>query len=356
MAEHYKGLPEDAEADYLKAIRESIEAGLPETGPAVTGIALRLADLYEKLERYEDALEIFGRVFGIFGGREHTAPIESREDAERMRKVVGIALRVGDVYKQKGDLKAAEKFYEWSTKTILGLRSPPPLIHHSVPTSSSTAHDWASPASLITDEDLTRKGLAPTHTQPSSEFAPASPPTAAKGLQPAPWATISDLGGSLEQLAGLYADMGRIDLALALYSHALNLLTRDDSLAPPARSCRAAILSNNMAECFVQLGGTHLVQAERWGRKALEDAERAIELGGVEECGECATVVEYNLGCIDELQKKYRSAISHFVKSREHAASVKYIDGVRMGREALARVRRAMTEAKQQTQDQRDAS
>ncbi|KAJ3054972.1 hypothetical protein HK097_000197 [Rhizophlyctis rosea] len=303
---------EDAEVEYIKAIDESIKGGLPEHGPEVTGIILRLAELYEKLNRHDEALATFYRVFVNYEGTEFQGATSTAllQDSMRMRQIVGLSQRIGDVYRSKGDMRMAEDFYEWSTKTIMGFYEPPPRMKswtmpHAISSQTTQMTDWVAPPDPAPAE-VTRQKQAPAPSTPPP--TPTKPqPQPPQELTPAPWATPRDLGASLESLAGLYRETKRTSLAIPLYFRAVQLVSQDTSrdMQEPERLCRTAILNNNIAECITSLGGEQQQHAKHWALAALERAEASNHKGGGG-CEECLSVVLHNLGMMAEVIIKAR--------------------------------------------------
>ncbi|KND00400.1 uncharacterized protein SPPG_04723 [Spizellomyces punctatus DAOM BR117] len=325
---YYSDAPEKAIEYYEKAIEMCQQCGLSPNSAEVTGIKLRLAELYElKLNRPLNAIRTFMEVLGPYGS---VVQGDEKEKGTRLKKAVGIAQRIGDICRGVEDWEGAETFYEWSVKTMLGLHQDPPRY---IPRNLETSAGERPPhVEFLSDAELY------PHTQQSHYDAPpnpvnTTPPAPQKNLQHAPWASPSDLGASLEALAGVYAIKGWNDLALSLYFRALNLLPADTSLARTTRTCRQAIVSNNIAESFASLG--RVPEAEEWARKALKDADSVPN----EECSECAAVVECNLGMITEMKGEFKDSIKHYLKCRERSANIKFLNGVRMAREGLDRSR-----------------
>ncbi|KAJ3183967.1 hypothetical protein HDU85_001818 [Gaertneriomyces sp. JEL0708] len=367
---NYTTTPEDAEAEYINALQECARSGLDPYSPETTGILLRLADLYEKLQKPDSALQVYGSVlipYGNVGAGVSGEPFLDKQTEQRLRKAVGIAQRIGDIYKARGQLGEAERFYEWSVKTMLGLYVRPPVV--SAGTGQATML-WTAMGSshlhshIMTDEQahasleqhLNSNERDDRHVPDEHELdAPSA------NLRYETWATAQDLGASLESLATLYALQHRNDLALTLFFRALQLLKEDaDTVAshrtlwsrlksmmartrpdddPAVYQCRSAILHNNIAESYVELGKKYLPLAERYASGAFQLAEEVDRQPGSPICKECAVTARCNMGTIAEMRGDLKKAFSHFLACRNEAANMQWTDGVRVAREGMQRVR-----------------
>lgn len=99
------------------AIQECRNAGLNDQSPEITGILLRLAELYEtKLNSPSNAVQTYGKVLVEYGNPLPSYSTSTDHRETQLRKAVWIAQRMGDIFKDRGDLKASEKLYEvWFT-------------------------------------------------------------------------------------------------------------------------------------------------------------------------------------------------------------------------------------------------
>ncbi|TPX55982.1 hypothetical protein PhCBS80983_g04881 [Powellomyces hirtus] len=319
MKHYYTDDPKGAVGEYLSD--ECRKAGLQNDSNEITGIQLRLAEMYDThLASPKDALALYTTVLHMLSG--HITATD--DDPQQMKKMVGIAHRLGDIHRDYfNDLSTAREWYEWAIRFMIGFREHPP-------TSPMPEIGGADPPAFVPDEPV----------------APYTSP-ATKPVKLPDWVSPTDIGSAMEALAGIYSRQNRPQLALAVYLRALEILDTDNSLSTADRHCRKAILQNNIAETHIAVSSSIppssvptespsiLSQALEWTTKAAASAQLA---GGLETCPECTVCAECNTGTIKHMMKDYKAAKRHFVTCRDLAAEIKFVDGVKAAREGMQRV------------------
>ncbi|KAJ3128602.1 hypothetical protein HK098_004028 [Nowakowskiella sp. JEL0407] len=262
-------LQKQAVEHYLAAILECIKEGKLETDNEVTGIMYKLGDLYDNMGLTEDAILLYTRAF---------EPYENPKDwfkhsGETKLRAVGVANKIADLYTKAGDLVNAQHYSEWSVKVML-------------------------------DTDSSDRQAQPT--KPSEKLVPAS------------WATLRDLGSSIEALAGVYLKQKKSNLAMVLFLRALQITEQQkESLGFFSRTsskdqnlCRRAIISNNVAECLVD--GGNVGEAMKWASKANEYASKTID---PDICSDCRFTSLINMGTIAEMKSDFKQAKANYSKA-----------------------------------------
>ncbi|KAI9097025.1 hypothetical protein DFS34DRAFT_594232 [Phlyctochytrium arcticum] len=323
LGHYYTNDAKGAEQGYLEALQVCEQAGIQPDTPAVTGIHLRLGDLYaHKLQNPDKALETFDSVLRILTASLGTSAASGNvnEEEKSLEKAVEVAQRMGDICRDSNDLKGAERYYEWSVQILLGLRPTPPS------TPSASSHPDST--SFLPDERVDMTAMA------------------SKSSKPPRFATPTTLGASLEALAGIYAITGRGTLAVPLYINCLSVLQNDTSLANPQKLCRKAILSSNISEVLTKTASSPspdpssdpLQHAKHWALSARASALESIKQGG--DCGSCLVTVECNLGSICELMHDLKEARAWFAECGKRAEGCGFVDGQKVAMEGLKRLPR----------------
>ncbi|KAI8818626.1 uncharacterized protein EV422DRAFT_537716 [Fimicolochytrium jonesii] len=310
MKHYYTNDPQGAVVEYLRAVEECKKAGLADHSNEITGLLLRLAELYdERLESPREAVTVYSSVLGLL--YEDLSKDAGSAGTEHNRKMVGIAQKLGDIYARSGDdqqrLKLAERYYEWGIQRMLGFKNPPPLIY---------------------DDDELADSRADAADEPTASSVPKLPPA------PPQWVAPSDLGASVEALAAVYRKQGKSILSLSVYMRALGALQNDFTVQGPARFCRQAILENNIAECYLDLAPInekYANEARTWAGRSLTHAQQA----GPETCGDCLICAKCNLGEVARALKDFGRARECFTECRKMATDAGYSDGVQAANRGL---------------------
>ncbi|KDN39546.1 hypothetical protein K437DRAFT_270271 [Tilletiaria anomala UBC 951] len=272
----------------------------------ISGLSIALGSLLEAEHEYTAAYQVYAESLdevlgqGSFGSAQaatHPAGFNSDSDSsrglspqERLR-TVALAQKLGDlassgmitdglstVTQSAGPSAAAatmddlvEQHYVWSVEELLR---------------------------LVMNDEQRRKAIADAA---SADATGGGVMLSELGLPE--WISPSDLGGSLEALAGFYTRKGKADLAVPLYLQALSLLMPPSSPSssepprpPPTASerCRAGVLMNNLGQLLVDgqgpKGGADMTvdkqkvkQAIAWVQKGLDVVQKTQRLAGWEQ-------------------------------------------------------------------------
>ncbi|RUS21268.1 hypothetical protein BC937DRAFT_93147 [Endogone sp. FLAS-F59071] len=357
--ENYGKDPDMAVSYYNKALDEAATTpDLQRDNPAhVTGILIRLGTLLQSMERTREAADILGRAFQIVVAPTSTtatslaplANVAARHlpTPERI-KSIGLAQKLGDLHVALGQDDLAEAYYVWSVEQM-----------------------------VIESEDG-KRGTS-FQVDPEKTFDFESLPV---------WMTRTDLGASLEALAGFYASKKKqrciwfqqkhlsslvfyhythepliymltnhndcIPIPLSLFetpisaSLAIPLYLRSLSLLPSPTSCHGAVIMCNLAEAHAALG--NLEEARQWAEKGREIADdpnvkkkakktKEFPANDPRECDEACAVLLMNLGMVQELAGDSAKAAIYYERARDHSQRVHFPNGTHEADVALRRLR-----------------
>ncbi|KAI9207857.1 uncharacterized protein BJ171DRAFT_491718 [Polychytrium aggregatum] len=303
---HSYGNPHDAEVEYLRALDECIKEGFAIDSPEVSGIVIRLGELYQKVNRPAEAAFTYSQVFEQSFSN---GTISAEAEGTKMMGAIRIALKIASALEEGGNLSGSAMYLEWAVKMLIGLPENPPRL----------------------------KNSQVLEGEPSNLPPQRPPPNPMRSVQVAPWATLRDLGQSLNQLAGVYAGQAKHELAISLYLKAAQILNEDDgdSLVPEERSCQLAVIANNIADCRVAMGSKHWGDALKWVEQSIKLSKPLADQGN---CRECFATGLYNLGMIHEMKKDYALATKWFTRARDYGKELEFRECEIMAVESLKRI------------------
>ncbi|KAF9969674.1 hypothetical protein BGZ73_007836, partial [Actinomortierella ambigua] len=163
--------------------------------------------------------------------KHHHASVAHLDGPTRL-KVIGVAQTLGDLHQAVKQDKEAERFYVWSVEQLLRDYGPDDAANgknnnNKKKQGDSNGSSFGAEAPLAHNRELMKK-------QFDFDNLPA-------------WMSKTDLGASLEALAGFYAMRGQNRNALALYMRALGL-------SDPETSCHASVIMCNISGALAALG------------------------------------------------------------------------------------------------------
>ncbi|KAG1437096.1 hypothetical protein G6F56_013272 [Rhizopus delemar] len=105
------------------------------------------------------------------------------------------------------------------------------------------------------------------------------------------------------------------------------------------RSCQAAVLMNNLANSYSNMG--HYEEAKIWGQKGLDLAQNP-NTGKVNEdselCDQTCGVLLFNMGMLFEQTNEKTKAVQFYQSARKHGHDFKQSDCIKEADRALKRV------------------
>lgn len=284
----------------LKYFNEALQLALesPElekNGAPLTGIMIQLGSLQEKLGRMPEARTTLTLALRHLVGLEDKLNVDpttvdlSKLSPLDQKKAIGIAQKLGDVTSAMKKDDEAEKWYVWS-------------VEHLLKSSSKPKSEYGDTPELIFDEEHMPK-----------------------------WLTNTDVGAALEALGMFYSSRNKPSLAIHLYLRALTL--------SDTNSCQSAVLMNNLAESYSNMG--HFEEAKVWGQKGLDLAQnpntRKVNKDG-EVCDETCGVLLFNMGMIFERTGDKAKATQFYESARKHGRDFKQPSCIKEADRALKRI------------------
>ncbi|KAG0045565.1 hypothetical protein BGZ83_009243 [Gryganskiella cystojenkinii] len=261
---YYQNYGDDREkaVDYYRSALNAAmhHPDLKVDGPEVTGIMIQFGTMFQDMGRTQEAIDVLvmafeclvhGRTMGTGNSEAMATALSSSEedngfdgittatsastatpdeaasegshhgpriimDGPTRLKTVGIAQKLGDLYHSIKQDQQAERYYLWSVEQLLKNHDQLERQIASSSTSGHANHDL---------EDAERLQNARDREAMKKQFNFDKLPS---------WMTKTDLGASLEALAGFYASKGVYSNALPLYMRALSLVDN--------KSCHAAVI------------------------------------------------------------------------------------------------------------------
>ncbi|KAG0235078.1 hypothetical protein BGW42_005871 [Actinomortierella wolfii] len=243
--------------------------------------------------------------------KHHHAGVAHLDGPTRL-KTIGVAQKLGDLHLKLKQDKEAERFYVWSVEQLLRDYGDDDLKGRSSKDKSNNNNNNGN-----SDVTWSKDTLAQDREQMKKQFDFDNLPA---------WMSKTDLGASLEALAGFYAKKGQYRNAIVLYSKALRL-------SDPQSSCHASVIMCNLSDAFAGIG--QVDEAMRWAQRGLDVS---TSLSG-QECDESCGVILYNLGMLNEIKGNIAKAEEFYRKSRKHGAETGYKDCVLQSNKALKRLK-----------------
>ncbi|EPS39425.1 hypothetical protein H072_6809 [Dactylellina haptotyla CBS 200.50] len=297
--------------NYQRAIIMSEIIGMDPLSDEVTGLKIKYAEIAEKVEVYSKGIEYLERLrfemLALMDDRKEELGVLKR--LKLMKRVIGIAVKIGDYQLLDKDEDQAEKTFEWSV---------------------------AQTMKVMDAQSRLKEG------------------------EERPW-TSEEFGSVFENLASLYERANKFDYASTLYLQAANLFH------PP--NCHSVILLNNVGACNMQRRipsgepmdrNTQLESAKRWMEKALDIAAYIKPPTRTEECDQGCVVALQNLGEIEEQLGKIDEAKAKYTEAESLAHAIQYLDGYRNAGFALERIKQRemgiFEDPKQKSEEKKEKS
>ncbi|KAG0743096.1 hypothetical protein G6F16_010568 [Rhizopus arrhizus] len=286
---------------FKEALHEALESPeLEKNGAPLTGIMIQLGTLQERMGKLSDARYTLtlglSHLLGLEDEVGEELPVQAifQADLDRLpileqKKAVGIAQKLGDITAAMKMDEEAERWYEWSVEHLLKVSSKP-------------VSEYEDTDQVVFDE----------------EYMPS-------------WLTKTDVGAALEAFGTFYASRNKPNLAIHLYMRALGL--------KGTNSCQSAVLMNNIAESYANMG--RYEEAKLWGQKGLDLVQNTTTKrvnNDDELCDQTCGVLLYNMGMLFEQTKDKQKAALFYKSAGKHGRDFKQPECIKEADRALKRI------------------
>jgi len=290
--------PQNAIKYYKKSLEVAAQVGMDPFSNEVMGIKIKVAELMEKLQQYQRAIEVLEVV-----KRDNLQWIDTigklperiEQRSQVLAKSVAIAVKLGDLYSSPYVMEQehAEEQLVWAVTTV-----------------------------LKEEERRQKEGVKPGEADA--------------------WMSAEEVGASFENLAHHYEEGNKHYLAAPLFLQAL-------TMSPP-KSCHTAVLMNNLSISLAQQIPTsvpgvpapsrpQLIQnAREWAEKAIELTSKIAPPERTEECDAGCAVATHNLGEFAEMDGNIREASKRYEEAKSLSKAIGFMDGVQNSNQALLRL------------------
>ncbi|KAI9805622.1 MAG: hypothetical protein M1833_005114 [Piccolia ochrophora] len=290
--------PKDAMKYYRQALEVAAEVGMDPFSEEVLGIKLQLAHFLEKIQRYEQSINVLELV-----RRDCLQWVEERGDLEGnagqrtkvLSKAVAIAVKLGELYANRYVLQRemAEDRLAWSVETALKEKKR-------------------------REEEGTKPGEGD-------------------------WITDEEFGGALETLGHYYEERDAHYLAAPCFLQAIALI--------PTSHCHSVVLMNNLASSLAQQlppptpntppasRADMIASARAWAQKAIDVAANIKPPARTEDCDQGCAVATHNLGEFAEMEGRVAEARNRYEEARSLAKGLGFAEGVGMADAGLKRLK-----------------
>ncbi|KAI1007035.1 hypothetical protein K3495_g1181 [Podosphaera aphanis] len=279
---------------YKEAIRVAEELGVDRFSDEMIGIKLQIAHLFEKSERFHNAIEVLEAIrtdnlkwLEVVGFKEGWEEKRNRI----LQKTVQVSVKLGDLYSSQFVLEqdlAEERL------------------------------TWAVEETLRELERRKKNGVADKDS----------------------WLDEEQIGAQLEILGNMHEKKDQHYLSAPLFLQALNL--------SPPESCHTVILMNNLSTSLAQqryppeyshtTHETLISNATAWAEKAIALASKIKPPERNEECDLGCAVATHNLGEFLEMKGDFEAARKKYEMAGQLSKKIKFKEGIDNAREALERI------------------
>ncbi|PWW78693.1 hypothetical protein C7212DRAFT_166167, partial [Tuber magnatum] len=286
--------PRDAVKHFRLALEKCRDLGMDPLSDEVTGVKIELAGVLLHHGLVEKGVEVLEGVLDEVVAAAEAEKVDEGFRRKLLRRGVGIAARVGEVYIGKGRYAEAEEALGWAVETA-----------------------------------VREARKLPIEKTPGQDLEPYKD-----------WLSSSEMSSLLENLASVYESTNRFLLATPLYLHALEYM--------PPNNCHSVVLMNNLSATLSQQPTTPTLPVSReqlvadsatpWAQKALKLASSIKSPDRTEECDLGCAVATHNLAEFAEMLGDRELARQRYLEARSLARAIGAEEGVRKAEEGLKRV------------------
>ncbi|CUS13454.1 unnamed protein product [Tuber aestivum] len=308
--------PRDAVKHFRLALEQCRDLGMDPLSDEVTGIKIELAGVLLHHGLVERGVEVLEGVLDEVVSAAKAEKVDEGARRKLLRRGVGIAARVGEVYVGKGRYAEAEEALGWAVETAVreASKSPPsPPLPPPKDGGGGGGGEERLPVVKTPGQDI----------QPHQD-----------------WLSNSEMSSLLEALASVYESTNRFFLATPLYLHALEYM--------PPNNCHSVVLMNNLSATLSQQATAPTLPVSReqlvadsatpWAQKALKLASSIKAPDRTEECDLGCAVATHNLAEFAEILGDRELARQRYLEARSLARAMGAEEGVRRAEEGLKRV------------------
>lgn len=340
---------------YREALRISFEMGIHPYSDEILGIKLQVAMMLEKAGLVKPAIDVLERtknetlawVEDVTAGNDTAAAEKVKQaQAQVQKSTVNVQVDTEAIQETEEDLKAMAQYEarqrDKALKKVVGIAMKLGELYSSEYIQDEKKAEVAQVAAVeICLKEMHRRqrlGL------------PVGSSSSGEGSDGEAWLNLTEIATALAELAATYTAKERYELAMPLYMRALDLIRAAEGTS---KSCKQVVLLNDIATALVgqiQLPAKSQPQqqpvtaeqtveaAQKWAEKAIEVAAHIQPPLRDEECDITCVVATYNLGELAELRKKPEVAKQRYIEAKAMADGIGYEEGSMMAKEALKRL------------------
>ncbi|KAJ5544699.1 hypothetical protein N7535_006913 [Penicillium sp. DV-2018c] len=344
--------PAKAMKAYKEALRTAFELGVHPYSDEILGIKLQVAMMLEKAGLVKPAIDVLERtknetlawVDEVTAG--NTAAAAQKVEQARAQATLGNVVEKTEAGQETEEDAKAKAEYEIrqrdkALKKVVGIAMKLGELYASEHMQEDKKAEAAQVAAVeICLREMHRRqrlGL-PVGSSGSGEESNGEA-----------WLNLTEIATALAELAATYTAKERYELAMPLYLRALDLIRAAEGTSI---TCKQVVLLNDVATALVgqvqlpvksqpqqPVTPEQTVQAaQKWAEKAIEVASHIKPPVRDEECDITCVVATYNLGELAELQKKPEVARKRYTEAKALADGISYEEGSLMAKEALNRL------------------
>ncbi|KAJ5224507.1 uncharacterized protein N7469_008010 [Penicillium citrinum] len=345
---------------YKNALSLAIEEGMHPFSDEVLGLKIQVAAMLEKAGLVKQATEVLERTKNEAltwveeGQRMESSTVTKASLTEaQLSSDANVAADNVQINKQaledaEKELKAMQEFEarqrERALKKVIGINMKLAELYASDYMQDDKKAEAAQVAAveLCLKEMHRRQKLGLPVGASSSEGADSS------------WMNLTEIATALTDLATVYTERERHELAMPLYLRALDIIRAEEGNSV---SCKQVVLLNSVSSAMAgqaqptsprvqQMKQQGISQdptveaARQWAQKAIDVAAHIKPPIRDEECDLTCVAASYNLGELAELQQKPDTAIAHYTEAKNLAKKLGYQEGVSVADDALKRLKK----------------
>ncbi|OXV07338.1 hypothetical protein Egran_04897 [Elaphomyces granulatus] len=342
--------PSRALVAYQEALRIAMDQGIHPYSDEVLGIKLQVALMLEKAGLVKAAIEVLERtkkdaLIWINEGRgmkEVTA--KGRADNSNTTKIHDSVLEAQRQRKEQEDYEERQR--DKTLKKVIGMEVKLAELYSSdhIQDEKRAEESQVAAVELCLKEMKRRQRLGLPVGQGS-------------GGDDGSWLNLIEIASAFTDLADMYTQQQKPELALPLYMQALAMVKEDEG---NSTSCKQVVLLNNVAQAMVEqanrpvhpskgnpstqlsLSNDQIIDdAKQWARKAVDVAADIHPPVRDESCDVSCVVATVNLGYLSEMQNRLKEADDLFLKAKRLAQDIGYQEGIAQAEKAQRRLEKS---------------
>jgi tetratricopeptide (TPR) repeat protein len=344
--------PAKAMKAYKEALRTAFEMGMHPYSDEILGIKLQVAMMLEKAGLVKPAIDVLERtknetlawVDEVTAGNA-AAAAQKVKQAQAQATPGNVVVDTEAIQETEEDLKAMAEYEnrqrDKALKKVVGIAMKLGELY----ASEHMQEDKKAEAAQVEAVEICLKEM---HRRQRLGLPVGSSGSGEESNGEA-WLNLTEIATALAELAATYTAKERYELAMPLYMRALDLIRAAEGTSI---TCKQVVLLNDVATALVgqvqlpvksqpqqPVTPEQTVQAaQKWAEKAIEVASHIQPPVRDEECDITCVVATYNLGELAELQKKPQVARQRYTEAKALADEIAYEEGSLIAKEALNRL------------------